>query len=677
MGLLSLTFGFAALIATAGLLAASLRLPGATDFLLAGYLIAAAEMIAVALALSPFDALTRPALLIACGALLVVAVGVWVIRGRPAPPSLRPAACAARKAFRDPVLLVLGVAVVGALSYAAVVAVATPPNDFDSLWYHLARAAFWKQEHAVAYVESANDLRLNVFTPGAEVLSVWAMVLEGSERFAGLLQLVSLLATMLAIAGLSRRLGLDPRTALFGALLFATLPVVALQAATPLNDIAVAAFLAIAIYFLRSEARPALALGALALALAVGTKGTTLLALPLLMAVAAVLSPRRRWPAVLLAGAVGLVAGSFWYVVNAVETGAPIPRFVPISDTPEHTRSLLRIPAAVARMAVDTIDPAGSVGRDRFLYALAAGTIVVAGVLVGARRRSRNPLLVGAGAAALVLLPLAFDPLHDRLLRGYQKLWLELDQRDLAFLASDRDPTQPTPFTSWYGPLGLLLFLAALPLVVREIRRGALPRGSLVLLLSPVLFVVILAMSTTYGPFNGRYLMFPVALAAATWGVVISVRPLAWAASAIAAVTLVLSFVHYLEKPAGFSVLGGASPPSVWTQSRIDVLSSAETRGGAGPLRVIESQADHDATVALRIRQDDVSYPYFGAELDRRIVFVDGQGEGLVGREDWLVVAPGLRVKTCASGWLEVPAQEAGWRLYRRVDTCPGESAAS
>ena len=219
----------------------------------------------------------------------------------------------------------LACAVTLALAYSAALALATAPNNYDSLWYHLARPAFWKQEHAVGYISQANDARLDVFPPGAEIVSAWPMVLEGTERFASLFQLVALLATIVGAFGISRRLGLSERQAAFGALLFASLPVVALQASTPLNDVAVCSFVVAAVYFVLSRARLALGLGALALALALATKGTALLAVPLVAVCAAVVRPRAEWLRIAALGVGGLLLGSFWYAVNLVEVRRPSP----------------------------------------------------------------------------------------------------------------------------------------------------------------------------------------------------------------------------------------------------------------------------------------------------------------------------------------------------------------
>ena len=76
---------------------------------------------------------------------------------------------ALREATRDPIVFVLGLAVLAGLVYAAVLALFTPPNDWDALTYHLARAAFWIQQHGIGYVPDSDVLRINVNPPNAEI----------------------------------------------------------------------------------------------------------------------------------------------------------------------------------------------------------------------------------------------------------------------------------------------------------------------------------------------------------------------------------------------------------------------------------------------------------------------------------------------------------------------------
>ena len=417
MGIVQLAVCLGLLTAATVLATAALRLPTAIDAVLAAYLLFCASAIVIPLALSPFQGLTGLGLMAGAACALAFAATAWVRRGRPALP-LRGVVKAGGDALRDPPVLLLACAVTLALAYSAALALATPPNNYDSLWYHLARPAFWKQEQAVGYISQANDVRLDVFPPGAEIVSVWPMVLEGTERFASLFQLVALLATIVGAFGISRRLGLSERQAAFGALLFASLPVVALQAATPLNDVAVCSFIVVAVYFVLSRARLALALGALALALALATKGTALLAVPLVAVCAAVVRPRAEWLRIAALGVGGLLLGSFWYAVNLVKSGDPLPDFTEQGEVLNRSGAVANVLGELTRMMVDVVDPAGAVGRDRFLYVAVAVVLALAAAVLAVRGRRAREALVFLLAGALTLVLLVASPLHDWLLRA-------------------------------------------------------------------------------------------------------------------------------------------------------------------------------------------------------------------------------------------------------------------
>jgi hypothetical protein len=675
LGTAAFIAGLAAVAASAWFGAASLRLRSAVDFLLAVYLVSAGGIVAIVLALSPIERVTRGGVLVATLIFLALTATVWQLRGRPNAPSIQAAVSALRKALRGPVLGLLAAVVACGLAYAAALAVATPANDWDVLWYHLARAAFWHQEQAVGYIEHANNVRLNMNPPAAEILSTWAMTLEGSDRFAALFQLVALVATTLAIVAIGRRLGLSLGASVFGALLFASLPVVALQAATAINDVVETSFVLAVVAFLLTDTRQGLGLGALALALAVATKGTVLFSIPVLLVVAIALSPRRRWLPIAVAGALGIVVGGFWYAVNVLSAGNPAPGYEGRDAVVGHSR--LELPAYLARLAVDAVDPAGAVGRDRYLYAVAALLVVTLAVAAAARSRSRSVALAGLGAGGLTLVAVAFSESHDVLLRGYQHVFVSAGEEKLAFLGIDGHPDSPSPAWSWYGPGGLLAFVLAIPLVARAIRQRALPRGALALTLAPVLSLLVIAVTWAYSPWDGRWLMPAVALSATTWGVLLRVRPLSWGLAAVSMVTLLLVFVHYREKPAGISVLEGRAGHSVWTASRSEVVYQwTVDRSTAIRVRWLDAHLEDGDTIGLRLGPNDLSYPYYGSKLEHRIIYVGERGEGLDRRVDWLVVAPGQHAGQCASGWRR-EFDVGGWRVYRRVGLCPGESAAS
>ncbi|MGH3131054.1 MAG: glycosyltransferase 87 family protein, partial [Gaiellaceae bacterium] len=267
----------AALAVTALLAAFALRLswPGT---LLAAYLVAQAAVVLLAELLSVVHGIGRTGYLLGEGVLLVAAIGLWHRRGRPRPPrpdipwaSLR----------RHPVVVLLALVVGAALVFQAVLVASVPPNNWDSMLYHLSRAAAWYQSGAVEYHPAATD-RENIFPPNAEIQILYTLVFLGRDTLAALPQLAAEIALLVGIFGVSRRLGFARSASAFAALLFATLSEVALQATTTQNDLVVAAAVVAAAYFILGRSRVDLALAGLAVGLALGTKLTAVFALPVL-----------------------------------------------------------------------------------------------------------------------------------------------------------------------------------------------------------------------------------------------------------------------------------------------------------------------------------------------------------------------------------------------------------
>jgi len=645
--------------ATSWLVARRLGPQPLTGFVLTAYLVGFTEVVAITLALSIVHALVRWTLLAGVALVFAIALGSW-LRHAPPPPSLRKGLALLRDALREPILAVLAAAVTLELVYSAALATLTPPNDWDAMTYHLARAAFWIQQHAVAYVPDTLVLRMNVNPPNAEIGTLFTMLLSDGDRYVGLVQYVAMLATAIAIYGLSRRTGLDRRAALFGGLVFLTLPVVALQGSTALNDIVVASFLVTATYFLLGEAKVELALGGVALALAIGTKFSALIALPLVVLVVLLGQPRRRWPAVALGAVAGVGLGSYWLIVNVVETGSLDGNAGEVLD--QHAdRRPEAVLARTTRLLVNFADSM-NLGRDALLYALAAAAFLLLALFLE-RRRGRERWLFAAAVAAVACAPLAVPLVRDGLLRAHEKLWLTLGEHDLAFLDEHRDAWSASTVFSYYGPLGLMLLVVGLPLAVRSARHHVVRPLAILLAAAPLVFAVLVAVALTYDPWRARFFMFSVALAASTWGLVLRHRWLAWGATAIAAATLPLAFMHSIEKPAGVRFLESDTSNGVWGKSREAVQTW--TRGG-GVAEVVEFFAREPATgrVGLRQEEDDWVYPYFGRGLDREVVFVPTEAsfDGL----DWLVLGPG-RPEQPSSGWETALETEDGWRVLRRT----------
>ena len=225
-----------------------------------------------------------------------------------------------------------------------------------------------------------------------------SMVLSDGDRYVGLVQLLALAAACIAIVGIARRLGLSRAAALFGALAFATFTVVALQTPTALTDLVVASLLIVCAYFALGSSRAELGLCATALALGIGTKGTAVFALPVLAAFALASQPRSRWWSLAGAGAAGVAAGSFWFVINLVETGDPRGGFTLPGIEPVFERIRLSF---VDLFELSDAEATGWLASPLWgLGAVAVGSAVGAALAVRGRRR--------AGGVALIVGVLAF-----------------------------------------------------------------------------------------------------------------------------------------------------------------------------------------------------------------------------------------------------------------------------
>ena len=99
-------------------------------------------------------------------------------------------------------------------------------------------------------------------------------------------------------------------------------------------------------------------------------------------------------------------------------------------------------------------------------------------------------------------------------------------------------------------------------------RRGWIARLGLLLALAPVYWLGMLAALLFYQDAAGRFLMAPVALAGATWGVVLHWRPLAWGLAGVAVTAAALALLNDSKRPSGVPLLERPAPASYWSEPR-------------------------------------------------------------------------------------------------------------
>ena len=150
--------------------------------------------------LSLIDSVGRPGYVLGEAVLLAISAAVWRWRGTPWPPLLRPRLPRANLLRAHPELALLTAVVLGAVVYQAFLVVATPPNNYDSLTYHLTRAVAWLQQGHVGYFDAATA-RANAFPANAEIGILYTLALLGRDTLAALPQLLAELAVLVSVHG--------------------------------------------------------------------------------------------------------------------------------------------------------------------------------------------------------------------------------------------------------------------------------------------------------------------------------------------------------------------------------------------------------------------------------------------------------------------------------------------
>jgi 4-amino-4-deoxy-L-arabinose transferase-like glycosyltransferase len=207
----------------------------------------------------------------------------------------------------------------------------SPPNNVDSLLYHMARVAHWVQDGSLNHFPAGYEHQLTKPT-WAETAILHLRVLFGHDKPANLVQWFSMLASLVGASAIAGQLGGSRRAQLLASVLVVSIPMGILQATSTQNDYAVALWAICLAYFVlkrRQEetSRRAVLFIGLSAGLGMLTKGTGYIySLPFLLWA---FWPQRPWKLsvwVREAVAVGLLIGvlnaGFW-IRNMITFGGP------------------------------------------------------------------------------------------------------------------------------------------------------------------------------------------------------------------------------------------------------------------------------------------------------------------------------------------------------------------
>jgi Glycosyltransferase family 87 len=661
------TAGLAMAVATACFAAAAARFNSLVSTLLTAYVAYVANLGLVTLVLSPTHSVTREGIAIAEAVLLVIAIGCWWLRGRPG-PAFGPAHAAVRNALSDPVTIAFLAGAVVLLVYEGLLA-SSPPNNMDSLTYHLTRAAAWAQHRGMYWIPNNPEVEVDAYQPLAEQQQLFLMVTTGGGSFYALPQYLAELAILVSVYGSSRRLGFAVRPAVAASGLLAMFSVVALEAVTAQNDLFAASFAAVAACLLLGVVGLETALAGVAAALGVGTKLTVVLVVPIL-AWLAIARGRRVLITALAGGIAGLLAVGMWgYVLNTVHTGHILGTgtgTVQDRGSPSYPRSV----ANAFDLAYGLMDT--SVLSYRVMYLLAAVGIVAALAAAawwlrkGEPRRAPGeaarsalpflaPVLVIAGAA-LVAYGADVWGFPIRGPNGFiNGLNSELNETYGRIANEDY---------SAYGPVGIVGLLAAIVLTVRAFLARRADTRQLALASALPVFLVLVALSSVWVPFLIRYFLLPAVLTAPLLAYLASSRTVAAAWLAVAAISIGFTITNDQPKPL-VNPYGLGRP---WNLTLANGLRTNSDSRWADALDAYAKHVPRGACVGVMPYTNEPVYLLYGTDLDHPIFYLpfpDPLGAARARVLSYVVVSSELPLAR------QINAQfvQGGWQKRKLNDT--------
>jgi len=186
-------------------------------------------------------------------------------------------ACSNKQQHRSFFEILIWVTIGLILLITLVIAVLSPPNNYDSMTYHMARVANWIQHQNINYYTTSIP-RQNYSMPLAEYAILHLQLMSQTDVFANIVQWFSFLISMLLVWEIADYLKVSQRGKMISVLFVATLPMAILQSSSTQNDLITGILCLSFAYYLMKATRDkswnVVFFSGLSLGLALLTKGT-------------------------------------------------------------------------------------------------------------------------------------------------------------------------------------------------------------------------------------------------------------------------------------------------------------------------------------------------------------------------------------------------------------------
>jgi hypothetical protein len=144
-------------------------------------------------------------------------------------------------------LLLIGIIII--VFVIGLIALIAPPNNWDSMTYHLSRVVHWIQNQSVANYPT-HILRQLFQNPYAEFAIMHLQILSNGDRFANLIQWFGMIGSILGITLIAKQLGANTKGQIFTAIVSVTIPMGILQGSSTQNDYVVSFWLVCFVYYI-------------------------------------------------------------------------------------------------------------------------------------------------------------------------------------------------------------------------------------------------------------------------------------------------------------------------------------------------------------------------------------------------------------------------------------------
>ena len=165
------------------------------------------------------------------------------------------------------------------------IGIMVPPNNWDSMVYHLTRAAFWHQNNNINHYFTG--ITLQTENPvNAELGLLWIITFCNSDNIVFLVQWFSFLILLLTMYKILRIIGFEKKVSFISIFILSTLDIIILESNTTQNDLVIASFVVITLFLIIKTIKsdkisiPILFLAGSSFGLFVGTKGYSYLFIP-------------------------------------------------------------------------------------------------------------------------------------------------------------------------------------------------------------------------------------------------------------------------------------------------------------------------------------------------------------------------------------------------------------